>query len=74
MPDLHGPLKFPDGTVQITAAVSGAAGAATYLGGALPYYIPAGETVTVPINQVAVMATSCLNDGVLVVDGLIVEV
>lgn len=71
MPNLHGPLTFPDGTVQVTAAVQGAAG---YLGGSLPFYIPADTTVTVPINQVAVMATTCTIDGLLTVDGMVVEV
>jgi hypothetical protein len=66
---LNNPLVFPDGTTQATAAVGASA-----TSGSLPYYIPGGTTVTVPVNQVAVMATVCQNDGLLVVDGLIVEV
>ncbi len=63
-------LDFGDGTRQVTAFVPGAVS----FPGTLPYLIPADSTFVVPVNQVAVMATTCQNDGLLVVDGMIVEV
>lgn len=41
---------------------------------ALPYYIAAGETFTVPLYQVCVQAAFCDNEGLIVIDGMLVEV
>lgn len=43
-------------------------------GGMMPYYIPAAETFTVPVNKQGLWTIPIVVDGVLVVDGIIAQV
>lgn len=52
----------------------GPAGAGSSLFELTPYYIPSGETFTVPVNKQALFSETIINDGTLVVDGLLLEV
>lgn len=40
----------------------------------MPYYIPSATTWTIPVNDTAVLASPTTVDGLLVIDGLLVEV
>lgn len=74
---IHDLIKFVMSGLEINAAgitsISGG-GSSSVTAGMVPYYIAPTETFTVPLYKQALFEMNIDNEGILVVDGFLIEV
>lgn len=59
---------------DIATAVNSGGGGTGVVDAFVPYYIPLGQTWTVPVNKQALYRLPIMNDGTMLINGFLVEV